>query len=189
MCEVEYAYIERFPGYRFGDDGTVWSRLQRYGRGKIRVGDRWKQMKPGRTTTGYFHITLRDVDGNRHKCIPVHRLILEAFRGPCPPGMEARHFPDATRTNNRLENLAWGTRSENFLDKWPQGTMPHGESHGMSKLTVQNVRDIRRLVSEGVTQTAVANKFGVRQGTISYIVLGQVWKWLPQEEVINEGSV
>ena len=27
----------------------------------------------------------------------IHRLVLEAFVGPCPEGMEARHFPDSDK--------------------------------------------------------------------------------------------
>lgn len=46
----------------------------------------------------------------------VHRLVLEAFVGPCPPDMEARHVLVRDKSNNRLENLAWGTRFENAQD-------------------------------------------------------------------------
>lgn len=45
----------------------------------------------------------------------VHRLVLEAFIGPCPPGMECRHLDD-NKTHNRLPNLCWGTRIENRAD-------------------------------------------------------------------------
>ena len=40
----------------------------------------------------------------------VHRLVLEAFVGPCPEGMCCRHFPDRDPSNNKLENLSWGTK-------------------------------------------------------------------------------
>lgn len=45
----------------------------------------------------------------------VHRLVLEAFVGPCPPGMETRHLNNDP-VDNRLENITWGTPSENNLD-------------------------------------------------------------------------
>ena len=50
----------------------------------------------------------------------VHRLVLEAFVGPCPEGMEACHnngVPD----DNRVENLRWDTRSANRLDRVAHG--------------------------------------------------------------------
>jgi len=43
----------------------------------------------------------------------VHRLVLEAFVGPCPDGMECCHN-DGDRTNNRLENLRWDTHKNNM---------------------------------------------------------------------------
>lgn len=45
----------------------------------------------------------------------VHRIVLEAFVGPRPPGMECCHFND-DRSDNRLENLRWDTSSSNRLD-------------------------------------------------------------------------
>lgn len=56
------------------------------------------------------------------KDLLVHRLVLEAFVGPCPPGMECRHFPDRDPGNNRLDNLQWGTHQENEEDKETHGT-------------------------------------------------------------------
>lgn len=54
----------------------------------------------------------------------VHRAVLEAFRGPCPDGMEARHLNGHSQ-DNRLVNLAWGTKSENNLDRVRHGTHHH----------------------------------------------------------------
>jgi hypothetical protein len=43
----------------------------------------------------------------------VHRAVLEAFVGSCPPRHEASHL-DNDPFNNRLENLAWETAKENM---------------------------------------------------------------------------
>lgn len=51
----------------------------------------------------------------------VHRLVLEAFVGPCPPGMECRHL-NGDSGDNHLRNLQWGTPSENQFDKVRHGT-------------------------------------------------------------------
>lgn len=45
----------------------------------------------------------------------VHQLVLEAFVGPCPDGMEACHWNDIP-DDNRLENLRWATKSANRYD-------------------------------------------------------------------------
>jgi hypothetical protein len=50
------------------------------------------------------------VNGATHK---VHRLVCEAFNGPCPPGMVCMH-KDENAKNNRPSNLLWGTQRENL---------------------------------------------------------------------------
>jgi hypothetical protein len=42
-------------------------------------------------------------------------LVLEAFVGPCPDGLEACHWDDDP-TNNRLSNLRWDTSIANKRD-------------------------------------------------------------------------
>ena len=49
--------------------------------------------------------------------------VLEAFVGPCPPGLEACHGNDVA-DDNRLENLRWDTRTENQLDRVRNGIHP-----------------------------------------------------------------
>jgi hypothetical protein len=54
----------------------------------------------------------------------VHRMVLEAFVGPCPDGMEGCHN-DGNPGNNHVSNLRWDTRSSNMLDKTRHGRDPH----------------------------------------------------------------
>lgn len=51
----------------------------------------------------------------------VHRQVIKAFHGDPEPGMECRHL-NGVPTDNRAENLAWGTRSENTVDQVVHGT-------------------------------------------------------------------
>src|SRR4249920_3616604 len=46
----------------------------------------------------------------------VHRGVLLAFEGPCPPGHVCRHLDD-NPANNRRANLKWGTKKENAEDR------------------------------------------------------------------------
>lgn len=50
----------------------------------------------------------------------VHRLVLESFVGPCPQEMEALHR-DGNKINCRLDNLHWGSRSQNCVDRVRHG--------------------------------------------------------------------
>lgn len=53
----------------------------------------------------------------------IHRLVLEAFSGPCPEGMGCRHL-DGNQMNNWLSNLKWGTPQENADDRVRHGRVP-----------------------------------------------------------------
>lgn len=69
---------------------------------------------------GYVRYTLGNGAG-RVRYVYAHTLVLEAFVGPCPPGLECRH-KDGNELNNFLGNLSWGTRSENTRDQLIHGT-------------------------------------------------------------------
>ena len=66
------------------------------------------------------NLSARDTSRKPHL---VHRLVLTAFEGPCPPGKEGCHRNDVG-SDNRLENLYWGTPSENMLDRVRNGRHP-----------------------------------------------------------------
>lgn len=51
----------------------------------------------------------------------VHRLVAEAFIGPCPSGHEVCHGQEG-KQNNSIENIRYGTRSDNQLDRRRDGT-------------------------------------------------------------------
>jgi hypothetical protein len=108
-----------FPGYAVGSDGTVWTCKAKGGNDRS-PGKRgpWRPMKR-HLMKGYYRVNL-DRDGKTYSRL-VHRLVLEAFVGPRPAGMEARHFPDQAKTNCCLDNLSWDTHTENMRDKKRKG--------------------------------------------------------------------
>jgi hypothetical protein len=66
----------------------------------------------------------------------VHRLVLVAFVGPCPPGMQGRHFPDPDPANNRLENLSWATPLVNQRDRDIHGTHNRGRVYARREVRI-----------------------------------------------------
>ena len=68
----------------------------------------------------------------------VHSLVLETFVGPRPKGKCARHFNDI-KTDNRLKNLIWGSRSENYYDALKN----HGIKRFKKKLTEEQAKHIK----------------------------------------------
>jgi hypothetical protein len=118
------------------------------------------------------HVTVTLPDGVEK----VHRLVLEAFVGPCPRGLECRHRNDVG-ADNRLTNLVWGTRRENLLDRRSTGRvwrMP-GTSNPSAKLTPKTADQARALALRGMAQDAIARKLRVSQTTISLTIRGLRW--------------
>lgn len=75
-------------------------------------------LKPKTVWCGHLRVGLWKNRKQKHRY--VHRLVLEAFVGDAPPGTEACHWNDDPE-DNRLENLRWGTSTENKLDKVRNG--------------------------------------------------------------------
>ena len=125
---------------------------------------------------GYFFVSLC-VDGIV-KINYIHKLVLEAFVEPRPPGTECCHG-DGVKTNNKLENLRWGTRSENQMDRVKHGVSNRGERCGSSKLTEWDVGWIRKFLKHGFAgQRYLARVFGVNEATIRKIKKRERWGWL-----------
>lgn len=77
-----------------------------------------RTLKASLTSAGRPAVTLVQ-DGKRTRMI--HQLVAYAFLGPCPEGQEVRHL-DGDPLNNVLDNLAYGTRSQNQFDAVLHGT-------------------------------------------------------------------
>lgn len=115
--------------------------------------------------------------GKHRKDVLVHRLVLETFVGPCPPGHECRHL-DSQPTNNNLSNLVWGTHTENMQDRVARGTSSRGERAFKAKLNDQAVTVIRHALARGVPATLLARLHGGSLNMISCIRRGRTWRHL-----------
>ena len=105
----------------------------------------------------------------------VHRLVLEAFIGPCPDKQVCRHFPDRAPTNNYLTNLSWGTRKENENDKNVHGTRHRGEASATSKIMMADVGKIFSLHDGGLRPGKIAIEIGISRSQIRRILSGENW--------------
>jgi hypothetical protein len=168
---VKFLPVPEFPDYYVGTNGSVWSYLN----GRWGPGNKPHQLKPGLGRVGYLTVVLcRD---GKHVTMNVHRLVLEAFVGPCPEGMEGCHN-DGIRTNNRLENLRWDTPKNNQADRVKHGTDFRGERSPSAKLREEDVREIKRLLRQGWLHRKIARKYGVVQSLISGINTGKRWRYV-----------
>ena len=130
--------------YEVSDLGRVRSLDRLDARGNRRTG---KLLAQSTLTCGHRLVKLCRL--GLHTTFQVHRLMLTAFVGACPPGMEACHRNDVP-DDNRLVNLRWGTRSENQRDSVRNGThyfaartqCPNG--HQYNEVNTYNTPDSRR---------------------------------------------
>ena len=74
-------------------------------------------MNPAMDSCGYrvFSATSGG-QSTQKKTLKVHREVLKAFAGPCPPGMVACHA-NGDRQDNRAANLRWDTYKANARDR------------------------------------------------------------------------
>lgn len=117
--------------------------------------------------------------GNRSMSVYVHCLVLRAFVGPRPEGLQCCHYDDMP-ANNRLENLRWDTAKSNVGDAIRNGKSKRshpGESNPSSFRSRKEIRKIRELfASRKYTQMQLSVMFDIPQPVVSRIVRGSVWK-------------
>lgn len=105
-----------------------------------------------------------------------HKLVMQTFVGDIPPGQEIRHVDD-NGLNNRLDNLMFGTKSQNAADSIRNGTFAEKERNGMAVLTEESVIAIReRYAKGGVTHRQLAEEFGLSHNAVGKAIRGDTWK-------------
>jgi len=109
--------IPGFEGrYEVSDQGRVKS-LSRYvnsGNGAKRLIPQ-RILKSAKIRNGYIIICLGTIKAQAASTQYIHRLVLSAFVGPCPDGMECCHN-NGDPSDNRLLNLRWDTPESNRSD-------------------------------------------------------------------------
>ena len=147
--------LERVVPVR-GGDGRMWER---------RVPG--KLLAPGVDSAGYLSVQLGRAGGT----VRVHWLVLAAFEGPAPENAQRLHN-DGARTNNKLDNLRYGTRSENMQDLF---------YHGQRALTVEQVELIREQKASGFRpndKKRLAAELGVSISTINDVAAGRTYAYV-----------
>ena len=167
-----------------GYDVSSWGRFRSY----HRKGYRYLFDEPApirsKQCDRYGHRHIRLYSNGRKYTLPVGRIVLEAFVGPCPVGMQCRHL-NGCASDNHVENLCWGTAKENCLDTVAHGhhvAVPHpGETNPHARLTWLEVTEIRSLAQSGMRTGQIAARFHLNPATVYRIVRNAAWK-TPQAE-------
>ena len=166
-----FRQIPGFPRYCISENGVILSACKR---SKTVPWSDARKIIPTIGAKGYLAVSLWKV-GDRPRRIRVHTLVLMAFVGPRPDGLECRHL-DGNPANNHISNLRWGTHRENQLDRRLHGTSNQGEKCNNAKLKVVDVLQIRRRAASGELHRVIAEDFHITRFNISNIVRRYTWK-------------
>jgi hypothetical protein len=118
----------------------------------------------------------------RRRNMGAHRVAWILANGEIPNGLWVLHSCDVPRCI-RVDHLRLGTPADNARDRdeRKRANTLHGEAVGGSKLTDDQVREMRSLYANGVSQVDLRRRFGVSRTTVSAIVVGKRWRHLLSE--------
>ena len=136
-------------------------------------------LRGGLDSGGYYSVALyKNGVSKTHR---IHVLVASAFLGERPAAHDINHI-DGCKSNNRIGNLEYITRTENMKHAFRLGLKApqRGEKMGGSKLTEPDVREIIKLLADGNTHLSIAKIYGVSKPAISGISRGERWKHIPR---------
>lgn len=168
-----YKQIIEFPRYSINKNGDVISFCSYISRADSTT-NKGRSIKPS-IPRGYACVTLAK-GGTKHTRM-LHRLLAQAFI-PNPSNKPQVNHKNGAKTDNRLKNLEWMTAKENMRHSSDILRNQHGCNNKMSVLTDENVRFIRKLVTEGMSCPKIATLTGVSDTTIRDIKNRKSWKFV-----------
>lgn len=135
-----------------------------------------KVLSPYKMRNGYARVIL-----GRKNMRSVHRLVALAFI-PNPEGKPDVNHKNGNKFDNRSENLAWVTKSENQIHAFANGLQVNarGEDSVKFKITDLEIIAIHMMANSGkVEQLEIGNRFGIHRDTVSLIKHNKYKRALP----------
>lgn len=174
----EYRKLSNYSNYRIYPDGRVYSEfINRF-------------IKATRASDGYLANTLVD-DFGRRKTIKNHILVASAFLPKLDEQTEVNH-KNLNRSDNRVENLEWCTRSYNVKYSYDYRNDVRAEL--TSPLRKEQVLLIPELLENGFSIKLISKLYRVAHITIRNIIRGDTWKKMQPllkfpKECYNRGTI
>lgn len=156
-----------------GDKARFWSYINK----QQNENDCWIWI--GGMYQGYGSITMKK-DGKKSS-IRTHVYSWELFTGrPVPKGLFVCHKCDHHYCVNP-QHLFLGTALDNNRDRNQKGRSSKGTKVNTCKLNEQQVRDIRKLHSEGHSTAQLSKIYNIHRSNVLHIVQKKSWKHIIDE--------
>jgi len=127
----------------------------------------------GGSTNGRYGVI-----GSRYRVHYAHRISYELHFGPVPDGLQVLHRCDNPPCVNPA-HLWLGTRSDNMLDASRKGRLPRdnkGERNPGAVIDSATATAIRDGYATGVSQVALAQRYGISRTQVGRIVRREAWQ-------------
>ena len=183
VCETESVPMEIWkdvPGfgghYQASSHGRVRSKARTITK-RTRWGGVMTQEYPEKVLSKirrdkYGHLGVHIGNGGVKYTVFIHHMVLLAFVGPRPDGMECCHN-NGIANDNRPENLRWDSHKNNNGDRVVHGTYQYGEDHHMAKFSNAKVREVCEYLRSGGRGRDAARIFGISESHASRIRRGR----------------
>lgn len=185
VCLFKELIMRMVPGCTYlaiTRDGRVYQ-FPRWVKQKSRIPFRVKSKWLPQTfdKDGYLCIKYTE-PGEVQQRFTIHRLLAFVFKGPPPfPGAKARHLNDI-KTDNRLDNLVWGTTQDNSNDAIRNGKVLCGEDNPFNAHSEEKIRsfytEFRVYPPPKLGFSKLCRKYGLRITHGWGIVNRGSWVWL-----------
>lgn len=157
----EMREIPGYDGYHCDREGRVFTTR------KLR---NYHQMTPAKDRCGYLFLHLTPSPGKRRKNVYVHHLVATTWVGARPDGAQINH-KNASRDDNRADNLEWVSLVENLAECWTRTKHERrGEKHHNAVVSDAVVQEIRSLRRQGVKRAEIVARFGLSVTAVKNIL-------------------
>ena len=163
MAETAREMFQRNQNSGLTDHERFWEKVDT-------SGECW-EWRGGLSNHGYGSFSINGT------VVKAHRAVIGLIGIEIPDGLHVLHRCD-NRPCVRPSHLYFGTNQDNIADRVERGcgVVPRGQAKGNHKLTEDQVREIRKILSRGViTQLDISKRYGVSPSTIWKIANGRSW--------------
>jgi len=168
-----------YVGYGADTHGKVYSRWKRKGFGgdvKMVLLDEWYKEVPSydHSRSSKYKMIRAGVSGDKKFDMMLHRFVLECWSGFKDQGQQCRHL-NGDGSDNRIENLCWGSPVENEKDKIVHGTSKFGEGNPRSIHTEEQALLVADLLAKGKSYKEISSETGIDASFIYHVAYGESW--------------